>query len=428
LKEPPSAVTRFIKGVKNESSKMGGFIFRKDGPADDSDTDAASDRPVALESETEDEFGSLRRRKQPNLARSNTAETTGSVTSKTSKKATGYHLELPSFRSSYQNQFKTDGDSASELSDHHISRQARETAKNRSPRFDKLAPPSLDLSRISSNSSTTASQDRISQLLARPGGVGYAGLPVTSLAKDRMPRSSTSNSPTRKSSRPTLEGKRHWSITDSQKELSRTTTSTETIVCPSEIARVRALYLCSGIKAKEINRRAFEVRTPPPSFLVRAAKSAHADLYAVSKKEEHVLAARILTKAFESRIDALHTAASHFREDTVMHLQSRIAAVKATAETSLFARVREGGDEALAVSSRVSADAPLAVKQITDDIEHMVRMRRRRTRWVRRVGWTLLEWALLGFMWCAWLVVTLSRVIARCVFFFWSIVKWLLWL
>jgi hypothetical protein len=191
---------------------------------------------------------------------------------------------------------------------------------------------------------------------------------------------------------------------------------------------VRALYLCSGIKAKEINRRTLEVRAPPPAFLVRAAKSSHADLYPVSRKEEHVLAARILTTAFEARIDALHTAASRFRDDTIVHLESRIAAVKATAETSLFARVREGGDEALAVSSRVSADAPLAVKQITDDIEHMVRMRRRRTRWVRRVGWTLLEWALLGFMWCAWLVVTLSRVVTRCVFFFWSIVKWLLWL
>lgn len=427
MKEPPSAVTRFIKGVKNEGSKMGGFIFRKDGPGDESDTDAASDHPVALESETDEESGSLRRRKAPNLGRSSTAETAGSVTSKTSKKATGYHLELPSFRSSYQKQFDIDEDSASELSDNHISCQARETAKNRSSRFDKLAPPGLDLSRISSTSSRSPSQDRIKQLLARPGGVGHAGLPITPLAKDKLSPSSTEISPKRRPSRPPLEGKRHWSITDSQKDLSRATGS-ETVVSPAEIARVRALYLCSGIKAKEINRRALEVRTPPVSFLDRAAKSAHADLYPVSRKEEHVLAARILTTAFESRIGALQTAATRFREDTVVDLQSRIADLKATVESSLFARVRESGDEALAVSSRVSADAPLAVKQIADDIEHMVRMRRRRTRWVRRVGWTLLEWALLGFMWCAWLVVTLSRVGGRCVAFFWRVVKWLLWL
>ncbi|KAL1613087.1 hypothetical protein SLS60_001319 [Paraconiothyrium brasiliense] len=429
LKEPPSAVTRFIKGVKSEGSKMGGFIFRKDGATDDSDTDAASDRVVAPESDTDEEVGSLRRRNRPNLARSTTAETTDSIASKTSKKATGYHLELPSFRSSYQNQSKIDEDSGSELSDNHIARQARETAKNRSPRFDKLAPPGLDLSRISSTSSPSpsASQDRISKLLARPGGVGHAGLPVTSLAKDRQSPSSTFMSPKRKPSRPTLEGKRHWSITDSRTELARAT-STATIVSPSDLARVRALFLCSGIKAKEINRRALEVRENPPAFLTKAARSANADLYGVSRKEEHVLAARILTTAFETRIEDLQSAARRFREETVVELQSRITDIKATVETSLFARVREGGDEALQVSSKVSADAPLAVKQITDDIEHMMRMRRRRTRWVRRVGWTLLEWALLGFMWCAWLVVTLTRVVGRTVFFFWSIVRWLLWL
>ncbi|KAL5448091.1 hypothetical protein PMIN07_001563 [Paraphaeosphaeria minitans] len=423
MKEPPSAVTRFIKGVKNEGSKMGGFIFRKDGPADESDTDAASDHPVALESETDDELGSLRRRKAPNLTRSSTTETVGSTTSKTSKKATGYHLELPSFRS----QSKIDEDSASELSDNHISRQARETARKRSPRFDKLAPPGLDLSRISS-STRSPSDDRISQLLARLGGVGHAGLPVTSLAKDRLPPSSTDINPIRKSSRPTLEGKRHWSITDSQKDLPRSNSSDTIEVTPSEIARVRALYLCSGIKAKEINRRALEIRNPPADFLVRAATSAHRDLYPVARKEEHVLAARILTTAFESRIAALQSLARSFREDTVVDLQSRIADLVGSAETSLFARVRDGADEALRVSSKVTADAPLAAKQIADDMEHMVRMRRRRTRWARRVGWTLLEWALLGFMWCAWLVVTLSRVGARCVLFFWHLLRWLLWL
>lgn len=359
------------------------------------------------------------------LMRSSTAETLGSTTSKASKKATGYHLELPSFRS----QSKIDEDSASELSDNHISRQTRETAKNRSARFDKLAPPGLDLSRISSTSSRSPSQDRINRLLARPGGVGHAGLPMTALAKDRrQPTSAPDTSPKHRPSRPTLEGKRHWSITDSQKDLSRSISSDTIDVTPSEIARVRALYLCSGIKAKEINRRALEVRSPPASFLVRAAASAHKDLYPVARKEEHVLAARILTKAFESRIAALQAAARTFREDTVVDLEARIAELKASVETSLFARVREGGDEALAVSSRVSADAPLAVKQITDDIEHMVRMRRRRTRWVRRVGWTLLEWALLGFMWCAWLVVTLTRVVTRGFAFFWRIVRWLLWL
>ncbi|KAF1966980.1 hypothetical protein BU23DRAFT_543599 [Bimuria novae-zelandiae CBS 107.79] len=419
-KDPSSAVTRFIKGVKNEGSKVGDFIFRKDRPTEDYDSDTASDRFTVLESETDEEGGGSRSRRPPNLARSTTADTAGSAAS---KKNHSYHLELPSFRSSHQIH------AASELSDHPITRQARESAKNRSPRFAKLAPPGLDLSRMSSKSSRSPSpspsQERISRLLARPGGVGYAGLPVTSLAQAKHPHGNKDRNAQSKASRPTLEGKRHWSITDSNKDSNRR--ATPAIVCPADIARVRALFLCSGIKAKEISARALEVRDPPP-FLVRAAKSANADLYGVAKKEEHVLAARILTAAFESHVKELQALATEFREETVVELQSNITDLKATVETNLFARVREGGDDALKVSSWVSADAPLTVKQITDDIEHMMRMRRRRSRWVRRVGWTTLEWALLGFMWCAWLVVTLSRAVGRVVFFHWSIVKWLLWL
>ncbi|KAJ4286462.1 hypothetical protein N0V90_013162 [Kalmusia sp. IMI 367209] len=421
VKEPPSAVTRFIKGVKNEGSKVGEFIFRKDRPADDSDTDLAEDQPIVVDSETDEDFGSLRRRRRPNLGRSTTAETAGSVTS---KKTSGYHLELPSFRSSYQS--KIDEDSDSQLSDHHITRQARETAKNRSPRFDKLAPPPIDLSRISTATSISPSpsQDRISQLLARPGGVGHAGLPVTALAKDKASQDSSER---RSSSRPTLEGKRHWSITDDKDHvLSRKTTSS--IISSSEIASVRALFLCSGIKAKEINRRALEVREHPPSFLIRAAKSAKADLYGVSRKEEHVLAAHILVNSFEASTQALHHSANAFRESKVVELTSMINGLKDKVDAELFTRVRNSGDQAVKMTSWVSADAPLTVKQITDDIDHMLRMRRRRTRWIRRVGWTTLEWMLLGFMWCAWLVVTLVRVVVRVVGVAWRVSKWLLWL
>lgn len=424
MKEPPSAVTRFIKGVKSEGSKVGEFIFRKDRPTEDYDSDTASDRLTAADSETDEETSGLHSRKRPNLARSTTTETVGSLTS---KKNHNYHLELPSFRSSYQNQGKIDEDSASELSDHHITRQARERARNKSSRFERLAPPGLDLSRVSSVSSRSPSQERISQLLAQPGGVGHAGLPVTSLTRSHFSRAGKeeSVSPKRKPSRPTLEGKRHWSITDSNNDLSRRPATT--IVSPADIARVRALFLCSGIKAKEISHRAIEVREDPPSFLVKAAKSADTDLYGVSRKEEHVLAARILTTALDTRIQELQDTATQFRETTVVALQSRITDLRGKVETGLFARVREGGDEALKTSSWVSAEAPLTVKQITDDIDHMMRMRRRRTRWVRRVGWTLLEWTLLGIMWCAWLVVTLSRGVGRIVGFFWTIVRWLLW-
>lgn len=425
IKEPPSAVTRFIKGVKSEGSKVGEFIFRKDRPAEEYDSDTASDRHTALGSDTDEEATGPRHRRRLNLSRTATAETIGS---QTSKKTPGYHLELPSFRSSHHVPGKIDEDSADDLSDHHITRQARATLRNKSPRFEKLAPPGLDLSRMSSLSSRSPSQERISKLLARPGGVGHAGYPVTSLARGHLPpHAPDSTSPTRQPSRPTLDGKRHWSITDSTTSLSRRPTPTS-IPSPSDIARVRALFLCSGIKAKTISQRALAVRDTPPAFLVRAAKSAAADLYGVPRREEHVLAARILTSALESRTASLHAAAEQFGSRTVLTLQSRIADLKGTLETDLFARVRESGDEALRTSSWVSAEAPLRVKQVGDEVERMVRLRRRRTRWVRRVGWTVLEWLLLGIMWGVWGVVTLGRGVGRVVGWVVGVVRWLLWL
>lgn len=408
-------VTRFIKGVKNEGSKVGEFIFRKDRPAEDSDSDVASDRLTALESETDEEHGGTLRRRRPNLGRSTTVETSGTTTSKPNH---SYHLELPSFRSHHHNHShsRIDEDSASELSDHHITVQARATAQNRSPRFDKLAPPGLDLSHMSSKTTSPSTpQDRMAQLLARPGGVGHAGLPVTSLA--HASPSPTTPSP-RRSSRPTLEGKRHWSITDSSPAHPST-------VLPSDISRIRALFLCSGIKAREITVRASLVRSPPPPFLTRAANSTCTSLIPVPRAQEHVLAARILTDALDARIAALEDAAKAFCADD---LTARIAQLRDEVETRLVPRVRDAGDDAMRVSSVVSAQGPLAAKQVADDMEHMLRLRRRRTRWVRRVGWTLLEWVLLGIMWGLWFFVTLARWSGRGVGGLLGVVRWLLWL
>lgn len=418
--EPHSAVTRFFKGVKHEGSKMGDFVFRRDRP-DDEDTDTMSDSHTAEYGTDGSVKGS--KSKRPALSRSATASTLDATTPKQEDR---YHLDLPTFRPAHESQIDADGRI---MSGDHISRQNRERKHSRSPRFDRLAPPRMDLERVSTSSSMTIldrhrshSQDRINDVLSRPGGVGLGGLPPTALRE----RHSSGNL-NRSSSRPKLDGQRHWSIADdAENDLHRKAQAD--VVTQADIARVRALFLSSGVKAKEINRRAHAKRSPPADFLARAAATANRELVPVSKKEEHVLAARILMRELESSTRSLASSTQHFRDETVKELTERIANLRSKIDTDLMPRIFESGDIAVRITSETSGQGPLQVKQITDEIDRMLRARRRRMRWLRGFGWMLVEWALVAFMWWLWLVVVLVGSVKRVFGFGWGVLRWLLWL
>jgi hypothetical protein len=418
-KEPPSAVTRFFKGVKNEGSKVGEFIFRRDRAAEGSDLETISDD--SLTASDDEGVGKSDRKPDFDLVRSSTAGTDGS---RTSKKAGRYHLDLPSFRSQNQNDPDKPYASDSHLNDP-ISRQARAQANERSSRLADLAPPRMDIrSRSASPSlsrgeSPDAVRDRMNRILARPGGVGHGGLPMNPLA---IPQHSGRQ---RSTSRPNL-GRRHWSITDENGNILHRQTSANRVT-PADIARVRALFLCSGVKAREIARRAQEIRAETPGFLRIAADAANVDLIPIPRKEEYVLAARILTRTLETTTQALHTSADQFRDHFVQELSSQITALKSHVDNALFPSVRSLSDSAVKITSDVSGSVPLAVKQIVDEIDTVIRARRRRMRWVRRVGWMLVEWALVGVMWVVWLVVVVLGMVRRVAGAGVRVVRWLLW-
>lgn len=409
--EPPSAVTRFFKGVKNEGTKVGDIIFRRDR-ADDSESETMSERNSV---DFDDDFPARPKHfKRPIASRTVTAGTEGSSKSTDRSRK---HLDLPSFRPVHA--IDDSGDDA----EHHISRQARERKNSRSPRIDKLLPPRMDLGTVSDNSSTRSltpsrsqSPDRIHKVLARPGATSN-GLFPTGL-RDKMQRSG---------SRSGLEGKRHWSIADDGGHpLHRK--HTDNAITQADIARVRALFLCSGIKAKEINRRAHTSRSPPPDFLLQAAATAKTKLYPVAGKEEHVLAARILVKDLESSTKALQCSLEGFRNKAIQNLTNQISALQSTVDSDLMPRILAGGDKAVRITSDITGQGPLQVKQITDEIDRMIRERRRRMRWIRGFGWMLVEWALVGVMWCLWLIVVLVGSVKKVFGTGWKFVRWLLWL
>jgi hypothetical protein len=410
-KEPQSAVTKFFKGVKHEGTKVGEFIFRRDR-ADDEDASTASDRNSV-------EFDDDERRR-PGLSRTLTSD------SITSEKEGRSHLKLPSFRPVHE--ALSDNDDASDL-EHHISRQSRQRRNDRSPRIDRLLPPRMDLDRVSSSSTTATlgpahshEQDHVKTQLARPGGVlAFPGnLPPTAL-KDAQNRH-------RSASRPTLDGNRHWSIADDDNDEHALQRKKRQNVSQADIARVRALFLCSGVKAKEIARRAQSPRDPAPSFLVLAAETAEKDLIPVRRKEEHVLAARMLVSELERSTSALHRACEDLRAGTIKDLNARITHLRDSIESDLMPRIFEAGDKAVQITSEVSAQGPLQVKQINDEIDRMLRQRRRHTRWVMSWGWSAVEWSIVVALRMASIVFAIYGLAKSLVGIIWGAVKWLLWL
>jgi hypothetical protein len=181
-----------------------------------------------------------------------------------------------------------------------------------------------------------------------------------------------------------------------------------------EIARIRALLLSSGIKAKEISRRAAELkdlRTDDDSQYKDVALLAREELKPVPKSQEHRLAARIISEDIQLSSQMWHTSADTFCNTTISELLDKIETLRSRVGDSLTPATRKAADEADEVSKDLVTSQTLQVKSINDAIAKMMRRRNRKFRWLRRGGWVLVEWALVGVMWWLWFMVVLARIV-----------------
>jgi hypothetical protein len=198
-----------------------------------------------------------------------------------------------------------------------------------------------------------------------------------------------------------------------------------------EIARIRALLLSSGIKAKEISRRAAEpkdLRTNEDSHYKDVALLAKEELMLVPKSQEHLLAARIISDDIQLSSQMWHTSADAFCNTTVPELLDKIESLRSRVGDSLTPLTRKAADEADEVSKDLVTSQTLQVKSISDTISKMMRRRSRKFRWLRRGGWVLVEWALVGVMWWLWFMVVLVRVVMGAGKGTVAAVRWLFWL
>ncbi|KAL8801611.1 MAG: hypothetical protein Q9182_004341 [Xanthomendoza sp. 2 TL-2023] len=443
-KDPDSKFRGLLKGTRiaelvgSEVSRVGDMIWRRDG-SNLSQPNSPVTARAPDDSETDGELSTMENSPETDLSRVTTTTDDGYLI-KTGQPRY-HHPNLPTFRSSVS-QASPGSPKASSPGDHPITRQQlAQKARGRSSKFERLAPPKIDmrnvspsasppLSRmqtkdtdVSRNTSTSRSEHRVrsadrrlNDVLGRPGAT-RKGVAPTGLAA-----LSSKNNP-----RPGM-GDRQWSISD--RSVSNTRTGT---VTKRDIARVRALLLSSGIKANEIARQADTIDDPP--FLPQLREihrrwdsERNKSIPRVPRQQEHLLSAKLIGQEIDGTNQRLRDAAEVFSEKTIEGLHSRLRDMDAYVSSTLFPAVRGSVDDADTLSTELTTTHTLAVKRVNDAVESVLRRRRRRLRWVRRGGYGLLEWMLLGIMWAVWMVVVAVRLVRGVVRGVLAVVRWLLWL
>lgn len=354
-----------------------------------------------------------------------------------------YHMSnLPSFRLPFNRDYPSlEPMKISPDHDPVTRQQLAQRERGRSSRFDRLAPPKIDMEKVSplpsrntspvglhgrgahnegSHGSSSGRSDhrvrsadrRLNAMLGIPGKVG-TGLPApTGLsAFESRPRESPEP--------PNLGEKRQWTISD------QGVSAVHGTINRRDIARVRALLLSSGVKANEIARRAEEVPDEPSQLLQNLQGSLKGLVPNVARSQEHTVVARLLINKIETTTKQLRSDAEVFSHTTVETLHDQSKAIDEHVTYKLTPLVRAFADDADSFSAELTTTHTLAVKQLNDRVNAILRARRRRLRWVRRGGWAVLEWTLLGIMWMAWLVAVMIRLIRCPIRGFITGVRWL---
>ncbi|KAJ5108996.1 hypothetical protein N7456_005671 [Penicillium angulare] len=419
---PESKLRGILKGpgriaemVGNEVSKVGDLILKKELPPDSRKSSSATTL-ASDSSDSEEEEKKFDKRSGPKglLRRLPTrADEPGRLIRRDSDKGTpprGVGPTLPTFTSPLRKDERSGALEAVDLgSPGESTSPSRDSPKrmglSRSKTLD-FGPP------LSSHRGHTKPHQikdpSVPFSLTRP--------PVTGLAQ------ASPGSP--KDKRPPLSGgTRAWSISDRSLQ----TLNDFGVPDKAEVERTRTLLLSSGIKAREITRRAHTIRDPPPQWLQNSAGSS-ASIPRVTRIGEFDLAAQNLLQRFEMTQYSFQQSMHHFTTTTSSPLRSQLKDLETLVYQTLTPRVRATADDAEDMCVQLNSTSTLAVKSLSDALDRGIRKRRRRLRWVRRTGFVLLEWALVAMLWWVWLIVMAFKVVRGVFRGAISGARWILWL
>lgn len=444
---------RIAELVGNEVSRVGEFIWKRDPPRKSGERDSGwssgyeSDSDDVAEN-TEDQAKRLNRPDQPLTPKS--ASTTKSPTfsspqSKSSPRdGPQYHIQgLPSFTSPFQKDREQqdrraapqspggtpfDANDDSQLDP--ISTGAAASRAGRSPRFDRLAPPKLDIR------AATPDGRRSSY------GFGLAlGLERARSASQLYNDAIGDNDNARRDSKALAGGaplaRFSTSGNDLTKSLSRDSgyRPSNKPITVRDLARVRGLMIAAAIKATNIAEMSEQIPQPQSSFLYQAFECTGApsrdidQVLPVRRRDEHVVAARHLISHLESKSSGFNDRLSDFTRTTTVELQREIQILGDTADGELFPRLQALSDTAGQLAQKLTTTSTLAVKSVNDEVAAAARLKRRGPQRLGRwLGYKLIEWAVVGVLWWIWAVVMIVRLCIGTVKGVWNGFAWLFWL
>ncbi|KAI1392895.1 uncharacterized protein F4822DRAFT_145723 [Hypoxylon trugodes] len=411
--------------IRGGVSKVTDLLWKKDSDGESSSTSSSED------SDDESKRGRIR---EPTASRSTSRRP------RDNDRGKNYLDVMPPFKSAsitQDNPLSEEGDTLALA--HTPSRPGR------SPRFDRLKPPRIDIRKASP---PTSDLGRTKSRLIRDSDVSDAesrsrdsasyGDKSRSISRDlnevpALPAPEALQNRPRMGSRSLSQGARHWSISN------RSPSPKGGKISRREVARLRALILCSGIKAMEISRRAYE---PHPLFAPDNNKAAMGLPWAdVSRFTPDSLAtltapetqlypatARALAESIDRSVHVSETSTTKFSSDTATSLKHRVETLHNRVGGELATLTHNAADEADELGRDLVGNQRLKAKRVADTMDKMLRRRRRRFRWVRRAGWLAVEWALVGFMWYVWFMVMIARVVLGVGKGIVGVGRWLLWL
>jgi len=428
-KVPARGMSKIFKGgrighmVRQESTRFGDRLRRKDHQM------AVSD----LSPEVSDQDSEM----DDDDTVSQTLSRAPTASSSTQKPK--YHIGLPSFLSNNASKTTLNGEETTDPISRQQSLQRTVTKGSRQSRLalPKITVPGLERTQ-SSTSMRTVDSDGVSLSDRQSGGNGFLTLPkrgwssknvskaslgepgtIRHATPNRLPRSGLANVSVNREGSP---GKRHWSIADQSQRH-----NTGQRVSKKDVARVRALFISSGIKAHALCNRAASVSDPMPSFLKAAVDTSGEDVGQVCHSEEFVAATKLWTKVIEASLESSQKELETFRGGQSAEVRHRIEELRQKCGEQMSMKVQDATDGADAFTYDLNTHQTLAVKQVNDAIDDMVRRRRRKLRMVKRIGFTLLEWLVLGVMWGLWFIVVVFKVFQNSIMGVVRGVKWVLW-
>ncbi|KFY68903.1 hypothetical protein V496_00726 [Pseudogymnoascus sp. VKM F-4515 (FW-2607)] len=306
---------------RNPIARVSGLLWTKD------DTSASEKQgdTAAEDTDVDDNAFESSKEESESSRRNSIITDQGSTRGAASRKVKALLGEMSTFISPTERRGRpTDVKTATQMSPDYDSQtqQQKAHAKQRQDRLDRLKPPRIDIQRASGDSTPKSnSRDRSSQgsllrvhsadarlnsILNIPGisPMRTTFLPATDLAALAARR-------------PSLAGSRPRDPSAEPSHITR-----------QDVARVRALLLSSGIKAKELTRRHNELRDLNNAAAYRFATVAQLvpelALDRAPRTQEHLLAARVLEEDMRRSARAWEAAAQSFRDDKVVELGRQV--------------------------------------------------------------------------------------------------------